>query len=133
MVAVTFFALPNDSLVVTESSSGGIVGNGIVNNSSTPDGTIFEFLGGPGAQIELDDTGGLPTVFDDDQAGSHIITDGGGIVADCNSVESESIIIVRALDANEDPTGPEITIFVFSQNGAFGDCLLYTSPSPRDS
>ena len=133
MVAVTFFALPNDSLVVTSSSSGGIVGNGIVNNSSTPDGTIFEFLGGSGAQIELDDTGGSSDVFDDDQAGSHIITDGGGIVADGNSVESESIINVRALDINGDPTGPEIQIFVFSQNGAFGDVWGFSSDMPLDA
>ena len=115
-----FFALPNDGLVVTSSSSGGIVGNGIINNSSTPDGTIFEFLGGSGAQVEVDYTGGSPDVFDDDQAGSHIITDGGGIVANGNSFESESIINMRALDINGDPTGPEIAIFVFSQNGAFG-------------
>lgn len=133
MVAQIFFALPNDSLVVTSSSSGGIVGNGIINNSSTPDGTVFEFLGGGGAQIELDDTGGSPDVFDDDQSGSHIITDGGGIVADGNAVESESIINLRALDINGNPVGPEITVFVFSQNGNFGDVWGFSTDLPLDA
>lgn len=127
MVAQTFFALPNDSLIVTSSSSCRIVGNGIINNSSTPDGTIFEFLSVPGAQVELDDTGGSPDVFGDDQAGSHIITDGGGIVADGNTVESESLVRVRGLDINGNPTSPEITIFVFSQNGNFGDVWGFSS------
>ncbi len=127
MVLRTFVAFDNEALVVDSSSSAGIVGNPIINNSSTPNGTIFTYNGGFATDITLDDTGGGADTFNDDQSGSHTITDGGGIVANGNQVESESIITVRALDGSGNPTGPNIDIYVFSQNGSFGDVWGFAS------
>ncbi|MEP3348045.1 MAG: Hint domain-containing protein [Litoreibacter sp.] len=121
MVAVSFLAFDNDNFVVTSSSSSGIVGNGVINNSSTPDGTIFAYSGGSAEVITLDDTGGDVAVFEDDSAASHVITDGGNLVANGQTVEAESFIFLQALDANGVATGPVITITVFSQGGAFSD------------
>ncbi|MEL7091185.1 MAG: Hint domain-containing protein [Pseudomonadota bacterium] len=95
-------------------------GSPIINNSNTPVGTIFEYSDGfPVQVITLDDLNGPPQndFFNDDDEENHIITDGAGLVADGTEVESESFHFVRALDDNGDPTGPVITITVFSQNG----------------
>ncbi|MFV2053895.1 Hint domain-containing protein [Aliiroseovarius sp. YM-037] len=108
-------------MVVTSSSSPGIVGNPIINNSSTPDGTVFLFSGGGGATVELNDTGGSFDTFEDDNPSNHVITDGNGLVADGTQVEAESLIRVRALDDMGNPTGPLITLTVFSQGGLFSD------------
>ncbi|MGC3937122.1 Hint domain-containing protein [Roseobacter sp. EG26] len=121
MVLRTFIAFDNASLIVTSSANGGLVGNGIINNSDTPNGTVFEYSSTFGTEIELDDTGGGAGRFNDDQPNNHIITDGGGIVANGTPVESESLIILRALDGNGNPTGPNIQLNVFSQNGDFSD------------
>lgn len=121
MVAQSFFAIDNANLVVDSSPNGAIVGNPVINNSDTPDGTVFTYSAGGGTTVTLDDTGGSPDVFEDDNAGAHIITDGGGIVANGTPVEAESRIFVRALDGAGNETGPTITITVFSQNGFFGD------------
>ena len=121
MVSRSFFAIDNDNLVVISSPNGALVGNGIINNSDTPDGTVFLFSGGGGTTVTLDDTSGNPDTFEDDQEAGHIITDGGGIVANGQNVESESIINLRALDAGGTPTGPVVSITVLSQNGNFGD------------
>lgn len=59
----------------------------------------------------------LIDVFNDDEESDHIIVEGRGLVANGTEVESESFHFVRALDANGNPTGPTITITVFSQNG----------------
>lgn len=121
MVLRTFFAFDNASLLIDPSSPSGTPGNPIVNNSSTPDGTIFTYQPGFSAQsVTLDDTfrGGR---FDDDEAADHVITDGGGLVANGTEVEAESIIEIRALDAGGSPTGPTITLTVLSQNGNFAD------------
>jgi hypothetical protein len=56
-------------------------------------------------------------VFNDDEEGQHVITEGRGLVANGTQVESESYHYVRALDDNGNQTGPQITITVFSQNG----------------
>ncbi|WP_415920833.1 Hint domain-containing protein [Tateyamaria sp. SN6-1] len=130
MALRSFFAYDNEGLVVTSSSSGAIVGNPIINNSSTPNGTVFSFTNGSGRTITLDDTGGDPDIFEDDQSGSHTITDGGGIVANGAAVEAESIIQVRALDQNGNPTGPVINITVFSQGGQFSDVWGYATDAP---
>lgn len=130
MVARTFVAFDNENLVVASSSAGGIVGNGVINNSSTPNGTIFDYAGGSGQTITLDDTGGSADTFEDDQSASHTITDGGGLVANGQAVEAESIILVRALDAGGNPTGPVITLTVFSQGGITGDVWGLSSDIP---
>jgi len=115
MVARTFFAIDNNSMIDNTT------GVGIINNSSTPNGTTFTFSSGGGATVTVDDTGGSPDTFNDDQSGSHTIVDGGGLVANGNAVESESIIVIRALDGAGNPTGPNISLYILSQNGNFSD------------
>lgn len=123
MVARTFFAIDNENLVDNTT------GVGVINNSSTPDGTIFTYSSGGGAAVTVDDTGGLSTTFDDDQSASHTVTDGGGLVGTGTAVESESIIVIRALDGSGNPTGPEISLYIFSQNGDFSDVWGFASDS----
>ena len=117
MVERTFSAYASSSLTIDSSSPSGTAGSAIINNSGTPNGTIFVFNGGGRSQITLNDTGGNQNTFNDGQPNSHTIVDGGGIVANGNGVESESRIFLRALDDDGDPTGPTIQISVFSQNG----------------
>ena len=123
MVIRSFFAFDSENLVVQSSSNGSIVGNPVINNSSTPDGTVFTYSSGGGATITLDDTGGRGNRIEDDDETNHVIepNGGGGLVADGTGVEAESLIELRALDTNGDPTGPVITITVFSQGGVTGD------------
>lgn len=121
MALRTFFAFDNDSLLIDASSPFGTAGDPVINNSSTPDGTIFEFGSGYSAQeITLDDTL-QRNRFNDDEENDHIITDGSGIVANGTPVEAESLIELRALDSFGNPTGPVITLTVMSQNGVTGD------------
>lgn len=123
MVIRSFFAIDSANMVVTSSSNPGIVGDPIINNSSTPNGTVFAYTGGGGTTITLDDTGGSSATFDDDDETNHVIEPGGGggLIADGTEVESESQIFVRALDGFGNPTGPTITLYVFSQGGVTGD------------
>ncbi|WP_299725243.1 Hint domain-containing protein [uncultured Tateyamaria sp.] len=121
MVARTFAAFDSESLVVQSSSSAGIVGNPIINNSDTPDGTVFTFDGSAAQNVTLDDTSGSVDTFEDDQSGGHTITDGAGLVSNGNGVEAESIIRIRALDIDGSETGPIIELTVFSQNGVTGN------------
>lgn len=132
MVIRTFIAFDNESLVVTSSPSSGIVGNPIINNSSTPDGTVFAYNNGGASRISLDDQGSGASRFNDDRPGQHTITDGGGLVANGTAVESESIINIRALDSSGNPTGPTINVYVFSQNGNFGDIWGFATSAPLD-
>ncbi|MEM9795205.1 MAG: Hint domain-containing protein [Pseudomonadota bacterium] len=120
MALRSVFAFDSDSLVVTSSSNGSLIGNGIINNSNTPDDTTFVYNGGSGATVTLDDTANRGR-FDDGRPDDHIITDGGGLVANGTPVESESRIFLRELDSNGVPTGPQITVTVFSQNGVTSD------------
>ncbi len=131
MVERTFFAQDNDSLLVTDSSNAAIIGNGIINNSDTPNGTIFQYSAGSGTTITLDDTFEVD-VFNDDDTANHTIIDGGGLVATGQGVESESIIIIRALDADGNPTGPEIEVFVFSQGGVTQDVWGFATSAPLE-
>lgn len=124
MVERTFFAIDNAFLVDNTT------GVGVVNNSSTPDGRIFTYSSGGGASVTLNDTGGSVDTFNDDQSGSHTVVDGGGLVANGTGVESESIIVLRALDGAGNPVAPDITIYVFSQNGNFSDVWGFASDSP---
>ena len=117
----SFFAFDNDNLIVTSSPSSSIVGNPVINNSDTPDGTIFQYTKGTFTEITLNDTGGGRNNFNDDREDDHVIVDGGGLVANGTEVEAESLIFVRALDANGNPTGPEITIFALSKEGVTSD------------
>ena len=103
MVARTFFAFDNIGLIDNTT------GNGVINNSATPDGTTFTYTRGEGTQITLDDTGGSPDEFNDGQAAQHVITDGGGIVANGQIVESESIIELRAFEDGVE-VGPVLSL-----------------------
>ena len=48
-------------------------------------------------------------------------------MADGTEVEAESRIVLRALDGSGNPTGPDITITVFSQGGVTGDVWGFAS------
>ncbi len=119
MVTRTILAFDNEVFLIDPSSPFGNAGAPIVNASNTPNGTIFQFQGGSRVTVEIDDTSGDPDVFEDDQAFGHTVIDGGGLVADGNGVEAESLINLRELDSNGNPTGPVIQVTVFSQNGQF--------------
>ncbi len=129
MVLRTFLAFDSDNLIVTSSSNSNLIGNPIINNGNTPNGTIFQYTAGSGQVITLDDTGGNPNVFEDSRPNQHRIVDGKGLVANGTGVESESLIRVRQLDDNGDPTGPVITLNVYSQNGNFSDIWGYSTTS----
>jgi len=130
MVERSFLAIDNENLLVTSSSSGAIVGNGIINNSNTPIGTEFTYTEGTGQIITLDDNGGNPDVFEDDNPSGHVIVDGAGLVANGQIVEAESFHMVRALDASGNPTGDIITITVFSQGGSTSNVWGLSSDFP---
>lgn len=133
MVLRTFGAIDNEALTVVSApgNSNQNPGDPIINNSNSPNGTIYEFGGGfPTRIIELDDTGGNPDVFEDGNPGGHTITDGKGLVADGTGVESESILRLRELDVNGNPTGPVINVSVFSQNGNFSDIWGFSPSAP---
>ncbi|MFL4470884.1 Hint domain-containing protein [Tateyamaria armeniaca] len=130
MVARTFAVFDSESLVVQSSSSGGLVGNPIINNSDTPNGTVFTFDGTAAQNVTLDDTSGDPDTFEDDQTGGHVITNGAGLIANTTGVEAESIIRVQALDPNGNATGPLISLTVFSQNGVTGDVWGFGTDLP---
>lgn len=119
MVQRQFAAFDNEAFTVDPSSPSMAAGSAIINNSNTPVGTIFSFTPGFEYQsIILEDTSSEPDVFNDDEAGQHVITEGRGLVADGTQVESESYHFVRAIDETTGhPTGPVITINVFSQMG----------------
>lgn len=121
MAIRSFFALDNETLIVTSSSNGSIVGDPIVNNSDTPNGTVFRFDGGRISEIVVDDTSGSRALLEDDQASGHIVQDGAGLVSDGARIESESEYSLRELDENGTPFGPLITINVFSQGGSFSN------------
>ena len=127
MALRSFFAQDSANLVVTSSSDGAIVGDPIINNSDTPNGTEFIYSTGGGTEVTLDDTGGNRNRFDDDNPGNHVITDGGGLVANGTGVEAESRIFVRAVDNSGNLTGPTITITVFSQGGVTSDVWGFAS------
>lgn len=123
MVARSFFAWDSETMVVVSSSNGGLVGNPIINNSGTPNGTVFAFSGGGGTIVTLDDddNGNASQVFNDDDPSDHIIIDGAGLVGNGTPVEAESRIFVRELDSGGSQFGPVITLTVLSQNGVTSD------------
>ncbi|MEP3346181.1 MAG: Hint domain-containing protein [Litoreibacter sp.] len=128
MVVRHFAAFDNEAFTVDPSSPFLTAGTGIINNSNTPVGTIFQFTDGFHYQtIRLDDLSTTPDVFNDDQSANHVIINGSGLIEDGALVESESFHTVRALDSNGDPTGPEIIINVLSQGGNLTDVWAMTS------
>ncbi|MEM6696669.1 MAG: hypothetical protein AAF626_18565, partial [Pseudomonadota bacterium] len=126
----TLFAIDSANLVVQSSSNAAIVGNPVINNSDTPNGTVFTYTSGGGTTVDIQDTGGSPVIFEDDNTAGHVVIDGGGIVANGTGVEAESLISLRALDAGGTQIGPTITITVFSQNGVFSDVWGFSSDIP---
>ncbi len=120
MVEQVVFALDSEALTVANDSPHLTPGTSIINNADTPDGTIFVFSGGTGEYITIEDTQNTD-VFDDNLPGDHTIVDGGSLVDDGTQVESESLIELQELDEDGNPTGPVITINVYSQNGATSD------------
>lgn len=133
MVLRTFGAIDSEALTVVSApnNSNQNPGDTIINNSSSPNGTVYVFNDGfPTRIIELDDTGGSPDRFEDGQPNNHTITDGKGLVNNGTGVESESILQLRALDTNGNPTGNIINVSVFSQNGNFGDIWGFSPSEP---
>lgn len=117
-------ALDNEVLQIAASSPTGTPGAAIINNSDTPNGTIFVYQGGAPVTVAIDDIRGRGNdtrQFDDDDPNRHVVLDGAGLVADGTRVESESRITLRALDENGNLVGDRIDIFVFSQNGVAQD------------
>lgn len=129
----TLFAIDNENFVVQSSSNASLIGNGVINNSDTPNGTVFTYTSGGGTTIEINDTAGQPDRFEDDARAGHVIVDGGGIVANGTQVEAESLIRVRALDSGGNPTGPLITITVFSQNGVTSNVWGFSTNIPLEN
>lgn len=122
MVARNLLVFDSEALLVTDDSPFRPEGSPIINNSSTPNGTIFEFQSGFGRlDVVVDDNGGDPDIFEDGNPNNHSIIDGGGLVPTGTAVESESIIFLRALDEFGNQTGPEIRLTVFSKGGDFED------------
>jgi hypothetical protein len=138
MIERTIFAFDNEALVVDSSPDAAIVGNGIINNSDTPDGTIFTYSAGTGATIIIEDDGffadAIPAdnnlFFNDDELADHRIVDGADLIADGTFVEAESQIELQAVDAIGNPSGPVITVTVFSQNGVTQDVWGFSSDIP---
>ena len=129
MVARTFFALDSEALGVAAGSPSLTVGSTITNNSDTPNGTIFSYSGGFGTQIVLNDTnnGAASNTFADDDRFNHRVVDGKGLVANGQTVEAESLIFLRQLDAGGNQIGPTITVTVFSQAGVTSNVWGFSS------
>ncbi|MFD2739068.1 Hint domain-containing protein [Sulfitobacter aestuarii] len=130
MVTRSFFATDSDTLTVISGSNTALLGNGVINNSDTPDGTVFRYTGGTPRKITIEDSSALPDVMEDDLAGQHVVLDGGGIVAEGTPIEAESLIGLWAIDDQGHAVGDLIVITVFSQNGVAGDVFGFTSDTP---
>ncbi len=130
MVTRTIEVYDNDFLTVAAGSPSLSPGSTIINNSDTPDGTVFQFAGGSPVVVTLDDTSANTDIFEDDDYGHHTITDGAGLVATSAGVESESLVFVRQLDEFGNQIGPTITITVFSQGNNVQDIWAFHSDAP---
>lgn len=123
-----FSAFDSEAFFVASGSPSMTVGGSIINNASTPTGTMFEYDASFSIEtIALNDTSGSVDTFEDNQANGHRITDGGNLIDNGARVESESLHYVRQLDASGSPTGPVITITVFSQGGNTSDIWGFSS------
>lgn len=113
-----FAAFDNEAFTFVGGSSALTPGSAIINNSSTPVGSIFTFSSGfPYQTISVEDSSSDVDTFDDDDEENHIIVDGRGLVPDGAEVESESYHYFRQLDDNGRPFGDTITVTVFSAGG----------------
>ncbi len=123
MVAQSFVVFDSEALTVDTSSSFLTPGSSVINSSDTPIGTIFTYNGGFAETITLDDTNiGLDQgIFNDDDIANHTIIDGGALIANGTSVESESIISIQEIDTFGNQVGPIISINVFSKDGLTSD------------
>jgi hypothetical protein len=130
VVTRTIEVYDNEFMTVAAGSPSLSPGSAIVNNSDTPDGTVFQFAGGSPVVVTLDDTSSDPNVLEDDDYSHHTISDGGGLVATSSGVEAESLIFVRALDEFGNQIGPTITITVFSQGNNGQDIWAFHSDAP---
>lgn len=130
MTVRTIEVYDNNFMTIASGSPSLTPGSAIINNSDTPNGTIFQFSGGSKVTLTLDDTSTNLDVLEDDDYADHTITDGAGLVATGMGVESESLIFVRALDEDGNQTGPTITITVFSQNNVTQDVWAFHSDTP---
>lgn len=129
MALRSFFAIDSASLTVVFSTTQS-VGDPVANSSDSPDGSQYVFNEGFSTrEITVDDAGGSVDTLEDDDEGNHIVTDGAGLVANGNGIESESLIQLQELIGGV-PSGPVITIYVLSQNGVTGDVWGYASDTP---
>lgn len=126
MVLRTILASDNEGLTVANGSPSLDPGDPIINNSNTPNGTIFDYNPSFSQIITIDDTLDVD-VFNDDEEQFHVIVDGGTLVPVGTAVESESLIVLRELDSNGNPTGPEITINVYSRDGQTSNIWGFSS------
>ncbi len=132
MVSRTISAFDNDLLTVSSGSPSLTPGSPVINNSDTPDGTIFVFSGGAPSTVTIDDTGGSQDVLEDDRFAEHRITDGAGLVGTGTGIEAESLIFLRALDEFGNQIGPTITITVFSQDSVTQNIWGFHSDTKLD-
>lgn len=131
MVARSFYAFDSEALTVDASSPKMTPGSSIINNSSTPTGTVFTYSAGYDSElVHLEDTSGSADKLEDDQAGGHIITDGGSLVANGAMIEAESFHYLQQEDDFGNPVGPVITVTVFSQGGKTSDVWGFSTDVP---
>ncbi len=131
MVARSFYAFDSEALTVDASSPNMTPGSSIINNSSTPTGTVFTYSSGYSSElVHLEDTSGSADTLEDDQEGGHIITDGGSLVANGSMIEAESFHYLQQEDDFGNPVGPVITVTVFSQGGKTSDVWGFSNDVP---
>ena len=130
MAARSFFAVDSQALTVVFSKTQK-VGDKVINNSDSPNGTIYSFGSGFSTrEVKIEDKGGNSNILEDDNHKAHIVTEGAGLVAAGTGIETESLIRLQALDAFGNPVGQVINIYVFSQNGVTADIWGFASDQP---
>lgn len=129
MVVRTFVALDDNALTVAANSPSLTPGSSIVNNSATPNGTIYDFTPGSGQFITIDDDfqGGR---INDNRPSDHVVLDGGTLIANGTEIESESVFQLQELDENGEPFGPSIFVNIYSQNGQAGNIWGFSTSQP---
>ena len=105
MAARSFFAVDSQALTVVFSKTQK-VGDKVINNSDSPNGTIYSFGSGFSTrEVKIEDKGGNSNILEDDNHKAHIVTEGAGLVAAGTGIETESLIRLQALDAFGNPVG----------------------------
>ncbi|MEE4187735.1 MAG: Hint domain-containing protein [Roseobacter sp.] len=127
------YAIDNESLVVANSPDGSLIGTSVRNHGDTPDGTVFTFGGGSVREVVIDDVrGGGRSKLNDDRPENHTVIEGKGLIDEGVGVEAESVILVRELNAQGRPTGPEIELYIYSQGGDADDIWGFGSNRELD-